>query len=98
MRLIYHPHARAELVEAATYYENRLTGLGAQLRDEANRTTSRILTAPRQWRIIDADVRRALIARFPFAIYYRVLPDHVQILAVKHHKRHPDYWRYRLDE
>ena|SRR5213075_219120 len=98
MRLIYHPHARAELVEAATYYEKRLTGLGAQLRDETNRTTSKILKAPRQCRIIDADVRRALMVRFPFAIYYRVLPDHVQILAVKHHKRHPDYWRYRLDE
>lgn len=98
MRLIYHPHARAELVEAARYYENRLTGLGAQLRDEANRTASRILKAPRHGRMIDADVRRALMARFPFAIYYRVLSDHVQILALKHHKRHPDYWRYRLDE
>ena len=38
MRLIYHPHARAELVEAATYYQSRLPGLGAQLHDEANRT------------------------------------------------------------
>ena len=98
MRLIYHPHARAELVEAATYYENRLTGLGAQFRDEANRTTLKILKTPRQWRVIDEDVRRALMARFPFAIYYRALPDHIQVLAVKHHKRHPDYWRYRLDE
>jgi hypothetical protein len=34
--------------------------------------------------------------RFPYAIYYRVLPDHVRILAFKHHSRHPDYWRYRL--
>ena len=98
MRLIYHPHARAELVEAAIYYEHRVPGLGVQFRDEVNRTASRILQAPRQWRIIDANVRRALIARFPFAIYYCVLPDHVQILAVKHHKRHPDYWRYRLNE
>lgn len=98
MRLIYHPLARAELVEAAAYYENRLPGLGLQFRDEANRTASRILKAPRRWRIIEADVRRALITRFPFAIYYRVLSDHVQILAVKHHKRHPDYWRYRLNE
>jgi len=96
MRLIYHPHARAELVAAATYYENRVSSLGTQFRDEANQTASRILQTPRRWRIIEADIRRALMARFPFAFYYRVLPDHVQILAVKHHKRHPDYWRYRL--
>ena len=97
MRLIYHPHARAELVEAATYYESRVPGLGAQFREEANRTASKILEAPRRWRMIDEDVRRALIVRFPFAIYYRVFPDYVQILAVKHHKRHPDYWRHRLN-
>ena len=98
MRLIYHPHARAEIVEAATYYQSRLPGLGVQLHDEANRTVLKILKAPRRWRTIDADIRRALMARFPFAVYYRVFPDHVQILAFKHHKRHPDYWRYRLNE
>jgi plasmid stabilization system protein ParE len=98
MRLIYHPHARAELVDAANYYENRLPGLGVQLRDEADRTAAKILQAPRQWRIIETDIRRALMTRFPFAVYYRVFPDHVQILAVKHHQRHPDYWRYRLNE
>jgi len=98
MRLIYHPHARAELVEAATYYERRVPGLGAQFREEANRTASKILEAPHRWRMIDVDVRRVLIVRFPFAVYYRVFSDHVQILAVKHHKRHPDYWRHRLNE
>jgi plasmid stabilization system protein ParE len=98
MRLIYHPHARAELVHTANYYENRLPGLGTQLRDEADRTAAKILKAPRQWRIIESDIRRALMRRFPFALYYRIFPDHVQILAVRHHKRHPDYWRYRLSE
>jgi len=98
MRLIYHPHARAELVEAATYYESRVPGLGAQFREEANRTASKILEAPRRWRMIDVDVRRVLMVRFPFAVYYRVFPDHIQILAVKHHKRHPEYWRRRLNE
>jgi toxin ParE1/3/4 len=30
MRLIYHPEAEAELVDAAEYYEERLPGLGAE--------------------------------------------------------------------
>jgi hypothetical protein len=38
------------------------------------------------------------MTRFPFSVYYRVLPDDLQILAVKHDKRHPDYWRDRLKE
>jgi hypothetical protein len=34
----------------------------------------------------------------PYAIYYRVLPNHIRILAFKHHSRHPDYWRHRLSK
>ena len=29
MRLIYHPDAEAELIEAARFYEQRIHGLGA---------------------------------------------------------------------
>ena len=52
--------------------------------------------APERWSIVEADVRHYLMPRFPYAIYYRVLPDHLRILAFKHHSRHPDYWRSRL--
>jgi hypothetical protein len=56
------------------------------------------LDAPERWSIIEAGVRRYLMPRFPFAVYYRVWPDHLRILAFKHHSRDPDYWRYRLSE
>lgn len=46
--------------------------------------------------MIDGDVRHYLMPRFPYAIYYRVLPDHIRILAFKCHRRKPDYWRERL--
>jgi hypothetical protein len=36
--------------------------------------------------------------RFPFAVSYRVWPDHLRILAFKHNSRDLDYWRYRLSE
>ena len=51
---------------------------------------------PQRHRIIAEEVRRYLLPRFPFAIYYRILPDQLRILAIKHHSRHPDYWRDRL--
>jgi hypothetical protein len=71
---------------------------GAQFLDAADRAILIILEAPDRWSIIEADVRRYLMSRFPFAIYYRVLPDQIRNLAFKHHSRHPDYWRYRLSE
>jgi hypothetical protein len=65
MRLIYHPHAEKELIEAAQYYENSLPTLGVQLLEEADLAVSKILEAPKRWRIIEKDVRRYLMPRFP---------------------------------
>ena len=96
MRLIYHPHAEAELIEAARHYESRVAMLGVQFLNETDHAVSAIRHAPTRWGIIEADVRRYLMRRFPFAIYYRALLDRIHILAFKHHSRHPDYWRYRL--
>lgn len=98
MRLIYHPDAEAELTEAAQFYEQRVPTLGVQFLDAADRAVRSIQEAPQRWPIIEADVRHYQMARFPYVIYYRILPDHLRILAVKHHSRHPDYWRHRLSD
>jgi plasmid stabilization system protein ParE len=97
MRVSYHPHAEAELIEAAKFYEERVSTLGVQFLEAADQAIRVILDDPQRWGIIDENVRRYLMPRFPFAIYYRV-SDSVHILAFKHHSRHPDYWRYRLSE
>ncbi|HYJ85303.1 MAG TPA: type II toxin-antitoxin system RelE/ParE family toxin [Pyrinomonadaceae bacterium] len=98
MRLIYHPDAEAELIQAAQYYERSVSTLGIRFLDEADLSVSMILQAPDRWKILEADVRRYLMAHFPYAIYYRISFDRVRILAFKHHSRHPDYWRYRMSE
>jgi plasmid stabilization system protein ParE len=98
MRLIHHPDAEAELIDAAQFYERRVPGLGARFLDAVDDAVRTIQQAPQRWRILEADVRRYLVSQFPYAIYYRALPDELRILAFKHHSRHPDYWRYRLSE
>jgi toxin ParE1/3/4 len=98
MRLIYHPDAEAELIEAARFYEKRVPTLGAQFLEAADQAIRIIADAPDRWRVIEANVRSYLMSRFPYAIYYRSLPEHIRILAFKHHSRHPNYWHYRLSE
>lgn len=98
MRLIYHPDAEAEVIEAARYYESRVSSLGTQFLAEANRAVGIILDSPNRWAVVDKDIRRYLMSRFPFGIYYRVFSDRLHILAFKHHSRHPDYWRDRVSE
>ena len=98
MRLIYHPAAEAELLAAAHFYETRVPKLGAQFLGAVEHAISLILGAPEIWRIVEADVRRYPMPRFPYGIYYRVFPDELRILAFQHYRRHPDHWRPRLDK
>lgn len=98
MRLIYHPEAEAELVEAAEFYEARSPGLGGRFLREFDSAIAEVQASPQRWAVVEGDLRRHTMGRFPFGIYYRVCNDELRILVVKHHSRHPDYWRHRLDD
>jgi len=91
MRLIYHQAAEAELIGAARFYETRVRGLGREFLAEFERGVEAILEAPERCRIVSGDLRRYLMPRFPYGLYYRVEGDVVRLLVVKHHSQHPDY-------
>lgn len=98
MRVIYHPDAETELIEAATFYARRVPGLGESLLAAFNTTLAQIESQPNWASPVEGDIRRRSLRRFPYAIYYRVVGDDLRILAVKHHSQRPDYWRYRITE
>ena len=98
MRLIYHPDAEKELVEAVRFYEQKVLGLGDRFLRAFDGAIAEIQMSPGLWRVIEDDVRRFVMRRFPYGIYYRLEGDDLRILVLKHHSRHPSYWRYRLDE
>jgi toxin ParE1/3/4 len=92
MTIDYHPEVQRELEEARDFYEKRAPGLGAQFIDEFERQALRITATPERWMIIKADIRRALMSRFPYIIYFRQsAPDRIRITVVKHQRRHPAY-------
>jgi toxin ParE1/3/4 len=55
-----------------------------------------ILAHPEAWQIVEKDVRRHLINRFPFGIYYCIEGDRILIYALMHMSRHPGYWKGRI--
>jgi plasmid stabilization system protein ParE len=98
VQLTYHPDAEAELVEAARFYEGRSPGLGDRFLGEFDAAITEIQASPGLWPAVEGDLRCHTMRRFPFGIYYRIQGDELRILVVKHHSRHPEYWRYRLSE
>jgi len=47
MRLIYHPDAEAELIEAAQFYEQQVSTLGAQFPDAVDQAVRTIIDVGR---------------------------------------------------
>lgn len=96
MKYAFHPEAETEFVEAVEYYEEREDGLGHDLAVEVYATIQRILAQPKAWPIIDVDIRRALVRRFPYGVLYAEEGDGIFVVAVMHLHREPDYWKSRM--
>src|SRR4051812_40195368 len=94
-RFVFHPAARAELREARDWYESQRAGLGAELGTVVEETLARINEFPQLYPVVLADVRRAVLNRFPYSLIYRERPTDIQVLAVFHHKRDPTVWHRR---
>lgn len=90
MRVEYHPALEKELLEIVEYYNQCTQGFGFEFLNEFERQILTIAAMPMQWRVVDADIRRVLMKRFPYVIYFRILDnDVVRVTVVKHQHRHP---------
>ncbi len=96
MRVEYHPAIEAELRAIQDYYEERSPGLGREFIDEFERQVLQLAARPERWMVAAGDVRRCLMRRFPYIIYFRwVDSERIRITVVKHQRRHPGYGRQR---
>lgn len=61
---------------------------------ELDRALAATAKAPGRWPS-KSGVRRYVMRRFPFLVVYRVLDEKVQVIAVAHGRRRPEYWKPR---
>jgi len=93
---VFHSVARRELEEAIDYYNAERQGLGSEFREEVQRVLALLSSFPRLGQPVRGSVRRMMLSRFPYGIYYRPLsPDTLRILAVAHNRRRPESWAGR---
>lgn len=97
MSYCFHPAAEAEYLEAIAYYESKRPGLGSSLMAELEQAMETICAAPNRNPVEKPlDVRRKSLKKFPYTILYRETSGSVQLLAVAHQRRRPQYWLGRL--
>lgn len=89
----FHPQAQLELDEAISYYDGISSKLGNTFLDAVERTLNRIVRFPDAWTPMIKNSRRCHIDGFPYGTVYRVDNDErIQILALMHLQRKPNYW------
>jgi plasmid stabilization system protein ParE len=89
------PEAEDELDEATQWYE-RQAGLGDDLLAEVQTVLTRIGQLPELHQVVYRDVRRAVVRRFPYSVFYRVHSDRIEVISVFHSKRNPTVWKRRV--
>ena len=89
-------NAEQDLAEAYAWYEDRRIGLGEDFLSRVEAALAAIGRQPEKDRVVFDAFRRALVRRFPFAIYYEFTGDAVIVFGVIHVARDPEKWRHRL--
>jgi len=94
-RVVFRPQAEVEALEARDWYERCRRGLGTEFGAEMERVVRAITAEPASFARVHRDMRRAILRRFPYAVYFRVIRDEIVVLAVMHGRRHPRLWKRR---
>ncbi len=88
--------ARLELIEAQDWYEGEVTGLGRRFRNAVDELVERMSSNPRQFPVVYKNIRRALLHRFPYSLFFVVNGETLLIIACFHASRDPVHWQDRI--
>ena len=97
--IITDPEAQAELEAAADWYEMQKDGLGGEFLDGVEQTIIAIRRCPKAFPLFrNTSIRKHVMQRFPYLIFYEEFDAHLWIYAFAHSKRRPGYWLKRVEE
>ena len=93
--LVFRRAVGRDLAAAYAWYEEQRAELGEQFIAEVTASFDAIEEFPNVFATVHGDVRRAIVSRFPYAIFYRVEPRQIVVLTVLHTARDPKLWPKR---
>jgi plasmid stabilization system protein ParE len=93
--LIVRAEAEADLAASRLWYEEQHKGLGASFIAEVDATFRRVEANPAAFAFVRSKLRRALVQRFPFGVFYVLTEQHIVVVAVLHAARDPRLWGKR---
>jgi plasmid stabilization system protein ParE len=80
---------------AYLYYENERQGLGERLLEIIDSVFENIADFPQIYPIMFDNVHRALLPKYPYAVYYTFESDQAIVVAIRNTKQDPENLQIR---
>ena len=88
--------AQQEVDDAVFWFNNQTENAGIEFLDELDRAVRLVMSYPHAFTEIEPEIRRCLLARFPYALIYGIEQQTIVIIAVAPLHRQPGYWADRI--
>lgn len=80
--LVLRVEARRGFDDAFNWYEERRSGLGVDFAANVQDALDRIVRDPCAFRPVHRDIRKAIVKRFPYCVYYRVESEQIVVVSI----------------
>ena len=94
-RVVVRRLAKTEIAEAFEWYRERSVTAAGEFLAEFDRAMVEIERDPEHFPVVHGCLRRMLLQRFPYGVYFKVFARSISIVGVIHGHRHPDVWLKR---
>ena len=90
--VVYRRKVGRDLAGGYVWYNGQRDGLGEEFLAAVNTAFDTVARFPDIFARVHGEVRRAVVSRFPFAVFYRIEAKRVVVLTVLHTARDPKVW------
>jgi len=90
------PEVYTDIKVAYDWYESQRVGLGEDFLLTLEESYSKITRTPKVYQLIYKIVRRKLLRRFPYGVFFVLKNDEIIVIAIMHTRTNPSDWNERV--
>ncbi len=97
-KLVINPFAEVDIKDSIEWYNFQKENLGEEFTQKIKETVFRINDNPFQFPKVKKKIRKAIVNRFPYSIFFYIDDSVINVFAVFHISRNPIIWQKRFDK
>ncbi len=85
--------AETEIADAFEWYRTRSGTVARVFLNALDATLTQVGQLPERFPVVHKDIRRAMVPRFPYCVFFVAETEVIRVIGVVHGKRHPRRWQ-----